>query len=299
MKKTALAFTVLLTFFIFSSQLFPGEKDILRQARKLSKQKEYAKALELIDKGLKEHRDSEKLLLAKSGILINLNRLDDALKAAKKRVEVAKRKSPWHCIAVASIYMKMKNTGSAFQWLEKAVDRGWLNYSALEDEEGFEPVLKDKRFPALVAKIKDRIGIGKPAKDFTVTLVGGESFTLSKQKGSVILVDFWATWCPPCVKGIPYLKKYYKEHKEKNFEIIGISLDDSKQKVLDYIAKEKLEWKTACSEKAWFSDTARQYNVNLIPSYWLIDRKGILRDFGYHLRDKETMKKAIEKLVSE
>ena len=300
MRKTALAVTVLFVFISFTIPLFPGERDIIKQANKLVKQEELTKALETLDKGLREFPESERMWSTKAEVLTKLDRLEDAAAAAKKRVEVARRKSPWHCIAVASIYMKMKKTDAVFQWLEKAVDRGWLNYAALYDEEEFKALKNDRRLDPLVKKIKANIGIGKPAKDFTVKLLNSDkTFTLSKQKGKVILIDFWATWCPPCVKGIPYLKKYYQQHKGKGFEIIGISLDSKKQEVVDYVAKEKLEWLTTCSEKAWMDPLAREYKVNLIPSYWLIDRNGILRDFGYHLRDKETMKKAIEKLVSQ
>ncbi|MCP4147780.1 MAG: redoxin family protein [bacterium] len=300
MKKTATILTVLLIALGFTIHLFPGERDIIRQTETLVKKKQLGKALETVNKGLKEFPESERMWAAKAGVLVKLDRLEDAAAAAKKRVDVAPRKSPWHCIAVASVYIKMKKNENAFLWLEKAVDRGWLNYAALYDEEEFKTLKKDKRLDALVTKIKANIGIGKPAKDFTVKLLNSEkSFTLSKHKGKVILVDFWATWCPPCVKGIPYLKKYYKQFKNKGFEIIGVSLDSKIQKVIDYVAKEKVEWVTTCSGKAWMDPLARQYKVNLIPSYWLIDRNGILRDFGYHLRDKETMKKAIEKLVSQ
>jgi len=294
---------ILMVFFLascFITSLIAVEKDFIKASNKLVAQKKLDKALETLEKGLKEFPQSEKIWSAKAGVLVKLNRLEDAVTAAKKRVEVARRKSPWHCIAVASVYMKMKDTDAVFLWLNKAVDRGWLNYAALYDEEEFKALKKDKRLEALVKKIKSNVGIGKPAKDFTVKLLNSDkTFTLSKQKGKVILIDFWATWCPPCVKGIPYLKKYYDEHKDKGFEIIGISLDSKKKHVVDYVAKEKLEWLTSCSEKAWMDPLARKYKVNLIPSYWLIDRNGILRDFGYHLRDKEAMKKAIAKLVAQ
>ena len=273
MRKTTLILTVLFIAIAFNTYLFPGERDIIKQANDLVKQKELAKALETLDKGLKEFPESERLWAAKAEVLVHLNRLEEAANAAGKRVEIARRKSPWHCITVASIYMKMKKTDAVFQWLEKAVDRGWLNYAALYDEEEFKPLKNDKRMDALIEKIKANIGIGKPAKDFTVNLLNSEeTFTLSKQKGKVILVDFWATWCPPCVKGIRYLKKYNQQYKDKGFEIIGISLDSKKQAVIDYVAKEKLEWKITCSEKAWMAPLAREYKVNLIPSYWLIER---------------------------
>jgi len=298
MKKLVLLLLAIVFFvsFTFTAPVLPEEKELLKKVEQLCQKKDYAKALEVIDKGLNGFSEPDKLLAAKFNILSKLNRWEDALKTAIERAEAAERKSPWHCIDIVSICLKLKDTEKAFKWLNKAVDRGFLSYSELYHDE-FKPLHKDKRFDQLVEKIKNYIGIDKPAKDFTIELISGEKFTLAKQKGKVILVDFWATWCKPCVKGIHHLKEFYPHYKDKGFEIIGISLDSNKKDVEDYISKENIKWKIAYSGDAWKDATARYYNVNLIPSYWLIDREGILRDFGIHLRDKETMKKAIEKLA--
>ncbi len=300
MKKIVLSLLVLVLFvsFAFTAPLLPGEKELLDKIEQLCQKKEYTKALEVIDKGLKGFSEPEKLLAEKFKILSELNRWEEALQTAIKRADAAERKTPWHCIDIVSICLKLKDTEMAFKWLNKAVDRGFLSYTELYNEE-FKPLHQDKRFDPLVEKIKSHIGIDKPAKDFTIELISGEKFTLAKQKGKVILVDFWATWCKPCVEGIKHLKEFYPQFKDKGFEIIGISLDSNKKDVEDYISKENIKWKIAYSGNAWKDATAVYYNVNLIPSYWLIDRNGILRDFGIHLRDAETMKKAIEKLVSQ
>ena len=140
----------------------------------------------------------------------------------------------------------------------------------------------------------------KTAPEFSLKDINGNKVSLSDFYGEgPIYISFWATWCKPCVKGIPHLKKFYKEYKDIGFEILGISLDSKKEDLDEYLSKDKLERKIAYSGKGWMDDTARFYNVNLIPSYWLIDRKGILRNFGIPLRDKETLKKSIEKLISE
>jgi thiol-disulfide isomerase/thioredoxin len=289
----------LLLVTVFCSSIFAiSEGDLLKKAKMLFNEEKFGDVLSLLKKEDKLTQSSEKLLVLKTETLVKLNRYTEALNSAKKRVEVAKRKSPWHCIAVVDIATKLKDIEVAFEWLRRAVDKGFLNVGALEkDTTAF--LEKDPRLNKLVDQIKANIGIGKPVKNFSFPLIDGENFNISEKRGKVVLIDFWATWCPPCVKGIPFLKKLYKKHKAKGLEILGISLDSNKKAVTDYIKKENLEWKIRFSGDAWMDKTARLFNVNLIPSYWIIDKMGILQDFGYHLRNKENLQKAVEQLLSQ
>jgi thiol-disulfide isomerase/thioredoxin len=112
----------------------------------------------------------------------------------------------------------------------------------------------------------------------------------------VVLVDFWATWCKSCREEMPLLKDYYKEFKAKGFEMIGISLDSSEEKLKEYIKQNNLEWRFSYSGKGWKDETVMRYGVNSIPSHWLIDKKGILRSFGLK---GEKLRKAIALLLAE
>jgi peroxiredoxin len=287
-----------IVFLLTANALFADETEILSKAARFSQQKEYAAALELLDNGLKQYGETEGLLAAKAQALLDLGRPGEALPVAVRRVEAAERKSPWHCIAVMDICLKLGDLDGAFTWLGRATERGFLDYSELAGAE-YAALRKDPRYAPILASIQARIGINRPARDFTVTLLSGRTLRLSDQKGKVVLIDFWATWCAPCREGIAHLKEYYDQFKGRGFEIVGISLDAERAKVDDYLAKEKLKWAIAFSGQAWKDPIALQYSVNLIPSYWLVDRKGTLRDFGIHLRDKDDMRRAIEKLLSE
>jgi peroxiredoxin len=175
------------------------------------------------------------------------------------------------------------------------VNRGFLDYQSLYGEH-YKTIHNDDRLKKIIEKIKDKIGIGKQAKDFTIELLSGCTFCLSKQKGKVILINFWTTWSDPCLAEIPSLKEYYTEYKDRGFEIIGISLDHSKNSLEKYIKEENLEWKISFSGKGWLDEVRELYGVESIPSNWLIDRKGTLRFFG--LRE-EKLRKAQEELISD
>jgi len=317
---------LILVIMILSFGLLSGQDEIIKEVRQLYKQKNFAEALKVIEKGLADLKDNSQLIKWKFYILMKLKRYDDALAHIEKNVtdpselagakflifkqqgkyeqalEMAlekeknsKRKSPWGCFDLIELYIKLNKTEKALDWLDEAINRGFISFMFLFQDD-FAPIQNEDRFKKAVATIKAKIGIDQMAKDFSVTLLNGETFALSGQKGKVVLIDFWATWCGPCRTEIPTLKKYYSELNSKGFEIIGISLDSEREKLDAYIEKEKLGWKISFSGKAWKNETAQLYGVNSIPSYWLIDKKGVLRYFGLR---KDKLKKAVEALLAE
>ena len=296
MKSKILLRSAIIMVFL-SVSLISQETEVLNRARQLASSKEYASVVQLLNSHSDITLKSEKLLAVKTQALVKLDRFRDALKTAQKRVEVATRKSPWHCMAVVEIAIRLKDTDLAFLWFNRAVDRGFLNPGALE-KETLSMLKKDNRYEKLMRKIKSNIGIGKPVKDFAFRLMDGRHYDITANRGKVILIDFWATWCPPCVKGIPFLKEMYSKYASHGFDIIAISLDSAQKAVTDYLKKEQIKWPVRFSGEGWMDKTARLFKVNLIPSYWLIDRNGILRDFGFRLRDKKILRASIEKLIS-
>lgn len=135
--------------------------------------------------------------------------------------------------------------------------------------------------------------IDKPAFDFQVTGLNGEPISLSQYRGQVVLLDFWATWCGPCITEMPNVKATYAKYKNQKFEIIGISLDQSMVPLEAYIVSEGLAWRQYWDSSSRISS---MYNVRAIPSTFLIDGAGIIRQVNLRGSALET---AVAELVSE
>jgi len=124
--------------------------------------------------------------------------------------------------------------------------------------------------------------VGVTAPDFTQADVNGVPVSLSSFRGKYVLVDFWASWCPPCRQESPNLVKAYNKYKGKNFTILGVSLDkaDGKSAWLNAINNDGLHWTQVSDLKFWNNAVAGLYYITSIPSNFLIDPTGkiIARD---------------------
>lgn len=270
-------------------------KDLKEKVNLLVKEKKLQEAVDTLDKIIKAEGESRGNLGNKHELLMKMKKYEDALKVALRRDEIAERKSPWNLIGIVETYLKLNNPEKAVEYLTIAIEeRNYINLNYLKGET-YSVLQGNENFLALLEKIKVNIGIGNEAKDFSVTLLGGKDFKLSAMKGKVVLVDFWATWCPPCRKEIPLMKKIYEHNKEKGFEIIGVSLDEDEKILKSFIKEKKMDWKISYSGKGWYDDTVKLYNVSSIPSTWIIDKSGKLRYFDVH---KEGLEKAIEDLIN-
>ena len=133
-------------------------------------------------------------------------------------------------------------------------------------------------FGTKLKDISDRIKatdvVGKPAQDFTLQTPDNKSVSLSSLKGKYVLVDFWASWCGPCRKENPNVVNAYNQFKDKNFTILGVSLDEDKAAWQAAIAKDKLTWTHVSDLKGWQSSVAALYHIESIPANFLLDKDG-------------------------
>lgn len=136
--------------------------------------------------------------------------------------------------------------------------------------------------------------IGKPLA-LKYESVDGGKVDLVSFKGKVVMVDFWATWCPPCVEEMPRIRAFYEENKAKGFEIVGISLDEDKAALKKFVTKEKMTWPQYFDGQGWDNKLVKQFQVKSVPTVWLVDKKGNLR----YLKGNYGMKAKVQALLAE
>ena len=124
------------------------------------------------------------------------------------------------------------------------------------------------------AKVRAALVEGTTFPDFSVEDVKGNPLSISGYKGKVVLIDFWATWCGPCVAELPNVLKTYEKYHDKGFEIIGISLDQDKGGLTGFIKQNKMTWQQYFDGQVWANKLAVKYGVEAIPATYLLDGEG-------------------------
>ena len=138
--------------------------------------------------------------------------------------------------------------------------------------------------------------VGKKAIDFNGKDLDGNDLSLEKYRGNVILLDFWAVWCGPCIAEMPNVKQVYEKYKDANFQIIGISLDESRNTLVGYLEKEGITWPQFFDGNGWKNQVAEMYGISAIPQMYLIDGDGVIRKSGVR---GHALEPAVAELVGE
>lgn len=162
---------------------------------------------------------------------------------------------------------------AAFSMLKPEADPEFLDSMVIT----FNKNIPDSRFVKLLneqAASTNSIAVGKYAPEITLPQPDGSLLSLSSLKGKYVLIDFWASWCRPCRQENPNVVKLYNRYKNKGFEILGISLDESKDQWVDAIEKDQLTWRHVSDLKGLNSPAVQLYNIQAIPQTMLLDKEG-------------------------
>jgi thiol-disulfide isomerase/thioredoxin len=180
--------------------------------------------------------------------------------------------------------------------------KAMLHVEVFADIDAAVPMLKQlkKDFPAtkpgkdvdrmLVAleqrretmKVQASMAEGKVFPDFSAKDMAGKPLSVGRFKGKVVLVDFWATWCGPCIAEMPNVIKAYDKYHQQGFEVIGISLDQSRDKLVSYTKENKMTWPQYFDGLGWKNKLAQKYGISGIPATFLIGPDGKI--IGKNLR---------------
>ncbi len=163
------------------------------------------------------------------------------------------------------------------------------NYDLLKDD------VKKTKFGKLVSDLiatAKGSTIGYPIMEFSQNDANGKPISISSFKGKVVLIDFWASWCGPCRGENPNVVKAYDAFKDKGFDILGVSFDQSKDKWLKAVEKDKLVWTQVSDLKGWGNEVGQKFGIRSIPQNFLIDKNGII--IGKNLRGEDLYNKLAE-----
>lgn len=119
-----------------------------------------------------------------------------------------------------------------------------------------------------------KTAVGSVAPDFTLQTPDGKNVSLSDYRGKYVLLDFWASWCGPCLREVPNVKKVYDRYHPEGFEILSVSLDDKKENWVNAIDKHELNWGHVSSLKGWQCPVVKLYSISGVPAMFLLDREG-------------------------
>jgi len=153
-----------------------------------------------------------------------------------------------------------------------------------ETESGkrMDAILDSLKEAVAAERIRDTLVVGAKFPGFDDKDVTGKPLSLGSYKGKVVLVDFWATWCGPCVAELPNVIATYQKYHDKGFDIVGVSLDEDQPALERFLKENNITWQQFYDGKKWDNKLAVKYGVNVTPTDYLLDGDGKI--IGMNLR---------------
>ncbi|MFD2907346.1 TlpA family protein disulfide reductase [Flavobacterium ardleyense] len=153
---------------------------------------------------------------------------------------------------------------------KKATERLFALLNIKNQDEAIINNIKKYIYAKQLLKLNDKIS------DFALLDVDNNLFNTESLKGKWYLLDFWASWCTPCRKSFPELKIIYEKYKSSNFEILGFSIDEDKDKWKMAVKKDNLNWINIIEEKGFLGDIVFKLNIQSVPTTFLINPEGVI-----------------------
>lgn len=209
--------------------------------------------------------------------------LDAVLKAADADVET---KSEASAIKVLSSTEDIAT--------EKLSNEDWMKMAEAHlkayPNQKYNPAIEKK-----ISGIKTLADLKTKPLEIKFKAVDGREVDLAQLKGKVVLIDFWATWCGPCVAELPNVIKAYEKLHAKGFEIIGISLDQNKAALESFVKEKGMAWPQYFDGKGWENEISTRFGIASIPAMWLVNKKGVVTS----TEARGNLEATVEKLLAE
>lgn len=230
--------------------------------------KDFAEAFDKHTAAMADHKDPEVAGMAVCFRWVGKNMSDDGKLNMQGKADL---------IEVCKKFPKHNLTGSLVNMFAEQIEN---DKDALAFLKEIEAIAGDSPLGNRVkGLIKSKSIVGSVIEIVGPT-IDGTDFNLASLKGKVVLVDFWATWCGPCIAELPNVKAVYEKYHDKGFEIVGVSLDFKKETLANYVKENKMPWKQIIfgkeDEMGWNNPIAQRLGINSIPAMFLIGKDGIV-----------------------